>query len=454
MTIGLNIVIAPNEDGFGTSAWVVMLAKELSRHSSIAQVKIVIATKKREDFHSDKYRDDPNVVLTRLPGQPNRIEVPKNRGAVDVPGTIEQCILTYPQSRIEYAEAITSKNVIDDADVIVDFGVPHMARAAYGKRTATIFDHAWSMSLARIVSSDTPSAPIPQDVNNALEDMRNDEALTQQVILFGAPICPLDYHGYWKRLLGRTPKVIPGALGGPLCTLAYAHDPIYAAIRPSFVEKHVAQLSHAVFNLTTAYAKELLGITNDKPVLFVSGGGTAVWDDVLSGLVDTYEASPPSYNVVMFSPSEVARLGIKLTTETIVLNGTPRTIKRAKSERCDRITFIDTLEGETHHVLFAAFDLILTRAGGGTVNNALAFRVPLVLIEEPGMWQVEQIRRSCVTMGIAESFSLEDFRQQPRQCIETATGTLKDLAAQSQEMHNIPNHGEFWLCHELLAQAM
>jgi UDP-N-acetylglucosamine:LPS N-acetylglucosamine transferase len=43
-------------------------------------------------------------------------------------------------------------------------------------------------------------------------------------------------------------------------------------------------------------------------------------------------------------------------------------------------------------VLFSAFDAVLTRAGGGTVNDALAHRVPLLLVEEKHMWQALQLK--------------------------------------------------------------
>jgi UDP-N-acetylglucosamine:LPS N-acetylglucosamine transferase len=166
-------------------------------------------------------------------------------------------------------------------------------------------------------------------------------------------------------------------------------------------------------------------------------------------MLDEYQRKAPNYNVVILNPSEAAKRGIELKPETISLNGINSTIRRAKWHRCNKITFIDTLEGETHHVLFAAFDLVLTRAGGGTVNNAIAFRVPLILVEEPGMWQVEQIRRSCVRMGIAEEVSLDNFMQNSRQYVEDTNGELKDLQAEQMNMQKIPNHGEFWLSHKL-----
>jgi hypothetical protein len=444
MSDTVNIVIAPNEDGFGTSAWVVMLAKELSRQPNVRTVKVVVATDRRKIFHSDKYQDTPNIRLIRLPGQTNKIEIPKLLGAVDIHATVEKCILTYAQSRAEYARALIDERIIDDADLIIDFGVPQLMRAAYGRKTVTVFDHSWSMSLERIVSSDNTLDSDSLSLRASLDDIRNDEALTQQVILFQEPICPLDYHGYWRRLLGQVPEVIPGVLGGPLRTLAYVQDSTYETTRSGLMESKGER-----YSLAKTYAKQILGIDNEEPVLFISGGGTAVWDEVLSNLLDDYEAKAPNYNIVIFNPNEANKRGVSLKPETIVLNGISLMIQRAKWDQCNKITFIETLEHETHHVLFAAFDLVLTRAGGGTVNNAIAFRVPLILVEEPGMWQVEQIRHSCMRMGLAEGVSLENFVQNSRQCVEDPHGELKDLKLHKAEMQKIPNHGEFWLSERL-----
>lgn len=464
MSDNLRIVIAPNEDGFGTSAWVVGVAKELARHPSVSELKVIVATEKREKFHGDKYRRDPGIGLVRLQGQPNRIEVVKEAGAVDVPRTIERCILTYSKSRDEYASALKQQEVIEGADMVVDFGVPHLVRAVYGERLrrtlrkkeivmVTVFDHAWSLSLKRIVSSDSTRALIPLVIEDSLEDIRNDEALTQEAVLFGEPICPLDYHGYWRRLLGQPPRIILGSLGGPLRTLAYASDPGYERLRLELVENNGQDLPKAAYDQARVYAKQLLGIENDEPTLFISGGGTPVWDEILKDVLDEYAKEAPNYNVVIYNPAEAERRGIKVVEESVSLNGILWTIERAKWGPYEKLIFIGTLEGETHHVLFPAFDLILTRAGGGTVNNATAFRVSLVLVEEPGMWQVEQIRHSCLNMEIAESVKLYEFEKHGRECVESDSGALKELTDQRQKMREIPNHGEIWLCQELLAMV-
>ena len=101
-------------------------------------------------------------------------------------------------------------------------------------------------------------------------------------------------------------------------------------------------------------------------------------------------------------------------------------------------------------MLFPAFDLILTRVGGDTVNDAIASRVPLVLVEEPGHWQVEQIRQSCLRMEIAEGKSPSEFQDIGKKCVETEPSKLKDLEQQKQKMERFPNHSEIWLAQELL----
>ena len=53
-------------------------------------------------------------------------------------------------------------------------------------------------------------------------------------------------------------------------------------------------------------------------------------------------------------------------------------------------------------VLFSAFDGVLTRAGGGTVNDALAHGVPMFLVEEGNMWQVQSSKKLAVGCHILE----------------------------------------------------
>lgn len=453
MNRAITLVIAPNEDGFGTSAWVVRLVKELVRQGqgSISLIKVVVATDKLQGFHKDKYLDLP-VEIIRLEGITKRIELVKKAGSLDIPGSIEQAILPYAESRAEYALALRKQNVFDDVDVVIDLGVPQLVRAAYQvdlsrmraseKRlvSVTILDHAWSLSLRRIAFSNTAEDTRKQIVENAITNIENDEALTQQAIVFGEPISPLDYHGHWRKLLGHFPMVIPGSLGGPLSTLAYANDPNLAQVRSEMETD--GQCPQEAYEKARQYARRILGISNDLPTLFVSGGGTSTWDEVLDQMIDDYESDEPNYNVVIYSPVEAKRRGASLKKRCGVEVGI--------YGRNERLVFIGQISADTHHILFPAFDLVLTRAGGGTVNDALACAVPLILAEEPGMWQVEQIRQSCLRMQIAEGVTLGELRSCPRVHVESQDGHLRKMDEQRNKILLIPNHSEIWVVQELL----
>ncbi len=457
MNENIGIVIFPNEDGFGTSVWAMRLTKEFYRHKQVSEIKVIVATDKRYIFHEDKYPPPYNskvASVEKLHGINSRIELIKKEGAVDVPESIKQCILSYPQSRSEHETTLTEQKVFQGVDLVIDFGVPQVVRAAYNENimkkkeivVVTVFDHAWSLSLSRMISSDKTRVISSLEVQDAIVDIQNDEALTQETFLFKEPICPIDYHAYWKKLLGHEPVVIPGSLGGPLSTLEYVCDPRFKNLHAEI--KNGDQCPQEAYKYARQYSRKLLGIKNDAPTLFISGAGTPVWDGILKKLIDSYRDSrPPNYNVVIYSPSEVNSRKIKLIEESVKFNDIERKVLRGKF---GEIIFIDHPIGEGHPVLFPAFDLVLTRAGGGTVNDAMAFRVPLILVEEPSHWQVEQIRQSCLRMDIAESVTLDEFQKHGRSCVELDGGELKVLETQRKNMEAVPNHGEIWLAQELL----
>ncbi len=80
----------------------------------------------------------------------------------------------------------------------------------------------------------------------------------------------------------------------------------------------------------------------------------------------------------------------------------------------------------------------------------VAHRAPLLLVEEPGMWQVAQIQQACVRLGLAESVALAEFQTRGRSLVEDASGNLRQLAAQQQAMTRIPHHVEEWLISHLI----
>lgn len=441
MTKRLNIALSPNDDGFGTSAWVVGLAHELARQKGVAEVVVIVTERPWERFHHDKYEGQPKIRPVILPTDCNNIIVSKNRdGTINVAQTVERCILHYPHSRRAYREAVTTAVDFSQLDLVIDFGVPQLVRVAHEQQrpTVTVFDHAWSLTLAKIAGYQqfTP------EVGVCLDEMRLDESLTERVILFEEPVCPQIYHDYWSELVKPAAGLLHGGLGGPLNMLELVTHPQVAAFRAAFAQE--GQLPAAAYGLARTAARRLLAIADERPLLFISGGGTAVWDELLTQLFDSYSQRPPAYHVVVYNPAEAQRRGVVMAAHEV--DGC--TVMRGQWGAS--ITFVTAVVGQTHLPLFPAFDAVLTRAGGGTVNNALVCRVPLLLVEEAGMWQVEQIRQRCLRLGIAEGIALEAFKSDPRGCLEAAAGELKPLVGQRQRLQTQPTHGEWALIHDLL----
>lgn len=419
------IVLAPNEDGFGTSAWAVGLAQKLARQEEVAEVRIVVATDQRYHFHQPMYADLPQVTVTLLPMSRSPIQVAKWEGEVDVPRTIAGAILPYTAVAQEYAQLLHQHTLLQDVDLVIDLGVPALVRAARAQnlRTITLFDHAWSLTLAHIAGE-----LLPPEGRAQVAAMAADEALTDEVLLFADPIAPPPVHAYWQQVLARPLTTIPGVLGGPARTLAYAG------------------LAGQNAGAAREVARQICGL-GEEPTVFISGGGTAVWRSILGRLLDSYLANPPPYQVVLYHPAEAEKRGVVMRETAVSFPTCTVPITRGQ---LGPLIFIGSLPGETHHILFAAFDLVVTRAGGGTVSDAIAHRVPLLLVEEPGMWQVEQIRQACFRLGLAESVTLADFQSKGRAIMENAQGRLRSLAAQKQAMATIPQHIEAWLVARLL----
>jgi len=423
--MGLRLLIAPNEDGLGASAWAVRLIKALveAGRERIGRICVVVASPRLAAFHADKYPGLP-VEVALLENISRPIRLIKRAGGVDIPATIETSVLGYEDSRGEYVEALARAGLLEQTDLVLDLGVPQLLHAVRRQERCptpclTFSDHAWSDTLGRMAASAGLLAP---EVERCLGQMREDEALAERVFTLPEPIAPPGVERYWRRMLGLPVERLPGVLGGPQATRAWASGEPRAAVR------------------------EMLGIEDEAPVLHLTGGGTSVWDDALWDLLDDYRARPPGYWVVVFSPVEAERRGIRMSWKRCC----EAQVACGSDPAAPRVIYLGDVRGETHHVLFAGFDLVCTRAGGGGVNDALAFRVPLVLVEEPGHVQVEEIRRSAERLGLCRSVAWEEFRRRGRALLEDDRGDLIRLAEAAAAASGLAQHAEDRLARRLL----
>ncbi len=449
------ILLAPNEDGFGTSAWAVRLAKSLLRRAGGCLDRVVVAVSSRRlaAFLENALAGYAGIEVFPLEGVTERIELVKSRGGVDIERSLARGAFAYPASVGQVRTALEREELLQGLDLVVEFGVPQVlgalrgrsergrpATAGRGIRAVTVFDHLWSRTLEELARSVRLSGAGLQKLAAGLARIREDESLTDEVFLLPDPVSPPWVARAWLTLLGRPAQVLNGFPGGPLCTLEFVGDPAFGGFRQA-VESG-APCPDEARSRARAHARKLLGIGDGSPVLYISGGGTGVWDDLLAGWLDAYVQDPPCYSVVVYAPKEARRRRVTVSWHGNVL--------RSQWKPGQKVVFLDSVRGDTHHVLFPGFDLALTRAGGGTVADCLACGVPMVLVEEPGMWQVEQIRQRCHELGLARLVSLDTFRAHPRTCVESGRGHLVDLEAERERILCLPNHGEIRLAETLM----
>jgi UDP-N-acetylglucosamine:LPS N-acetylglucosamine transferase len=194
----------------------------------------------------------------------------------------------------------------------------------------------------------------------AIERIKQDESKTSAVFLFDDYIAPEPFHEHWEALRVRIVS-IGGVFGGKRL-------------------------------VSRKEARKRMGIsesTNDKTV-YILGGGTPVWDAKLPEIVWQLREKVLKCNVVVFDrnakPNDYQRVGHSLYKGGAVY-------------------------GETVQGLLPGVDLIITRAGGGIANDAIACRVPFVCVQEPGHWQVEMIRKNCEREGLTRTIPIDLFRR-------------------------------------------
>jgi hypothetical protein len=454
----LRVLLAPNEDGFGTSAWAVRLAKALLRRAGTDLCRLVVAVSSRRlvAFLENALAGCAGIEIFLLEGVTDRIELVKNRGGVEIAPSLTRSALSYPASADQVRAALEKGGLLRDLDLVVDFGVPQVVgavrararsdsgrrptAAGTGIRAVTVFDHMWSRTLKELARSARLPEPRWKKLSAALLRIRKDESSACEVFLLPDPVSPPWVGRAWKTLLGRPASVLAGFPGGPLWTLEFVGDPAFRALWQTVASG--APCPKEARSKARAHARRLLGIEDETPILYVSGGGSGVWDELLTGLLDAYLKDPPCYSVVVYAPNEARRRKVEMAWHGNVL--------RSQWGPGQRIVFLDRVRGETHHVLFPGFDLALTRAGGGTVADCLSCGVPMVLVEEPGMWQVEQIRLRCRELGLARTVSLDAFRARPRTCVESRKGRLVNLRAERERILGLASHGEIRLAEALL----
>ena len=355
----MKIALVPNDDGYGPSALGFYVAKALLKQG----VSLVIMNESALTLNASFYKDEINSGKVTLQPTFGGIRLRKTAEGVDIPASLRD-IRSYPTRSAKYV-------VPEDVDAVVDIGTPSAARAARlaGKPAITIFDHSWGKTYemlleeftAGVLGPTTSALPIIKrdyEVAKAINELKEDESKAQAVFLFPEFIAPRPYREHWKSLRVRI-EPIGGVFG-----------------RPAVSRKK---------------ARSTMGIPEGAPAktVYMLGGGTSVWDAKLPEIIQQLKEKSLLYNVVVFDrnakPNEYVRVGNNVFKGGVI-------------------------DGATVQGLLPGIDLVMTRAGSGIVNDAIACRVPLVCVEEPNHLQVEMIRQNCEKEGLTRTIRIGDFR--------------------------------------------
>lgn len=413
MKSALRILAVPNEDGFGPSALLSYVVKELLAQRPGSRA--TIWNRARAGYNRSLYRD--LIASGRVSVEPvgNLIQLAKDArtGEVSITGTLA-LIGDYRAASNRYATGAQR----GEFDLVVEFGVPAAARwaAKHGIPCASIGDHAWGRTLEMIFADTRELLTRRQRAQwrRLVASIRRDESFTRKLFLFPKFISPPLFRAHWRSVAPRAAvRRFAGVLGGTA----------------SWDERR---------------ARKYLGLTKPGRLVMIQGGDTPAWDALLQRLVPAFlhasdELEARRLNVAFYIPRRLAGRG------AIACLNNP-----AVARRCPRVRAFSPVPGGTTQELFPFVDLLITRAGGGTVNDAVACRTLFVCIHEPSQSQVEATLAACVRRGLTRVVDRDALETEPLQTVYAEIKRAHDNQRMAAAMEAVPSHAERKLARAIL----
>lgn len=435
----VRILVAPNEDGFGPSSLAYHLVRAFlaCARDFRRQIRVVIRTGTKVRYNSDLHwgtlSGAPEDGLVSIEPVNNVIQLKKTvDGGLDTIASLND-LVQYPALQRGYVN-----QPMPAVDVAVDIGVPALARACANREVPcfTVFDHSWGFTFRRILLDQHASVlsavsaselgtahrniEPSETIRVALNLLETDESTSRRVFLFDSPLTSQLYWAHWRRL---TPNVeaVGGCLGGP-----------------------TDETERKLWHESARQILELQPADNSTTVL-VSAGGTPVWDEVLPRFVDQCAQADAhgqlNYHVFVFASAPVRK---RITERGMSLSPTQRTLhmqaeyeqKKNTAERwveqwippgCTKVHILGNAVNCTYQAIIAGVDLVLSRAGGATVNDSIACGVPMLLVPEPGHWQVQAIHTAVLDEGYGLPLPHDEFVRDPKGALDARVHLFKPL---------------------------
>jgi len=354
----LRVLAVPCQDGFGPAALMAHVIGEVLRRWPQSSVTI----------HSNRRVAGGGLYCARLFEGARQVEVVARGNPLWLakPGGVTSIAETM-KHLAEYPEWSRGYSPGGDFDLAIEYGVPAVARwaADAGIPCVSLFDHAWSVTLEAMAREQGFDSPAFRDAIGAIRD---DEKRTQEMFLLPAFAAPAPYPDYWRSTAAGNVTQLRDALGG-------------TRLWPRLE------------------ARRFLGLRDRVPAVLVQAGDTPAWDPVLPRMVRQFASRDRS-------------LGADILIHVPARLEMPR-LERNRYRRLRRVR----MPAGPFQSILPAVDLIVGRAGGGTVNDAVACGTPLVCVDEPGQPQVRAILEACVARGIARALPWGVFSRNPAEAV-------------------------------------
>jgi hypothetical protein len=407
-TGSLQILAVPNDDGYGPSALLSYLVKAIL--SECPGCRVVVWNDFAFEFNRQLYAREISQGKVEISRVWNLVQFARPSGDLSLEGTL-QLMSDYRQASARYGAGATGY------DLVLDFGVPAAARwaARQGMPSISVFDHSWSKTFQMILADQLKFGTVPTRIarkwRRLSEEIEEDERHIGRLFVCPPIITPESFVAHWEKLIGAGAiRCIPGVLREPKA---------WSRMR----------------------AQAFLRITARGPAVLVQGGGTPVWNEPLDKLLEQVTDNRQR--------RALAQSGLSLV---MWLPGRFKDDARAKRlAGMERVRRLEPIAGGTIQSILPAIDYMIIRAGGGSVNDAVAYRKPFVCVRERGQSQIEAILRGCEHEGISWGVRMEQFRDDPLEMIVDQCARLRrEKRRLVQRMRRIPSHAERQLAREIL----
>lgn len=406
----MKIKFVPNEDGFGPTIGTYYLVRgflEVAKNSG-TNLEITVQNHKGYGIAQPIYKElqDKYGIEIHLIQKKGVIELGKREdGRLDFQKTYKN-LLGYEKNSTKYAQ----EEDLSGYSAVISFGSPEIILAAHqtseksGQKIHAfeVFDHSWSLTLEKIMKDEMAKKEginLEDDtaLQRAIKAIQKHEGMTERVFLFPEFLTSSEYYCHWKRVIGyeKADYVtrFNGVLGG--------------------YGKRERKQKRKEYRKEISEKLNLPNLKDNNKIVVIQAGGTPVWDAFLIQIIgDCVRMDKQKLlgHYVLFSEKRVNDLiepkrfekRTKEEQDAIkdLLNSIPNT---------EYVRLLSTEFSDWQNV-YVASDLIFSRAGGMTVQDAVACRTPVVCVDEPGQWQTEKIKETCRLHGISSTVWYEAFK--------------------------------------------